>query len=352
MAPVACEEVGVEDGLEQSARTALRTMIGAYRVSQMLAVAGRLRLADHLAAGPRAVDELARVTGTHEDSLYRMLRALARFDVFAEAPGRMFRLTPKAEWLRSDISHSLRIAAEVVGEEWHWQPWGDLLHTVTTGETAFNHIYGESTWSWFDHHPAESARFNELMDAVTVAETEAIVSAFDFSGVRTIVDVAGGRGVLLTAILRRHAHVRGVLFNRPSVIDSARAALGSFGNRMTLVAGDFFRGVPAGGDLYILKNIIHDWDDTRAADILASCHRAMRGRPSTLLIVEHVVRPSPQACLATMADVHMMVRTGGRNRTEEEWRELLTGSGLRVRAMVPTGGPDLLEATVNDDRAD
>ena len=331
--------------MEQSARSELQKMIGAYRVSQMLAVAGRLRLADHLAAGARPVDELARVTGTHEDSLYRMLRALACFDVFAEESGRIFRLTPRAEWLRSDISQSLRIAAEVVGEEWQWQPWGGLLHTVTTGQTAFNHAYAESTWSWFDHHPAAAARFNELMDAVTVAEAEAIVSAVDFSGASTIVDVAGGRGVLLAEILRRHPLARGVLFNLPSVIDSARAALEeAFGDRMDLVPGDFFQGVPPGGDVYILKNIIHDWDDKRSGDILASCRRAMT-RPSILLIIEYVVRSGRQPCLARMADVHMMVRTGGRNRTEEEWRELLTDSGLRLREVVPTSGPDIVEAT-------
>lgn len=336
--------------MDPSARSEVQQMIAAYRVSQMLGVAGRLRLADHLAAGARPIDELARVTGSHEDSLYRMLRALACFDVFAEEPGRTFRLTPKAEWLRSDNPHSLRVAAEAVGEEWQWQPWGDLLHTVKTGETAFDHIYGESTWTWFDHHPAAAARFNELMDAVTVAEAQAIASAFDFSGARSIVDVAGGRGVLLAEILRQHPHARGILFNLPSVIDSARdRPLGtSVADRMELVAGDFFQGVPPGGDIYILKNIIHDWDDRRSADILASCRRAMTRRPSILLIMEHVVRPGPQACVATMADVHMMVRTGGRNRTEDEWRELLTASGLRLRGVVPTSGPDIVEGTLSD----
>ena len=335
--------------MEQSGRSELQKMIGAYRVSQMLAVAGRLRLADHLAAGARPVDELARVTGTHEDSLYRMLRALACFDVFAEEPGRTFRLTPKAEWLRSDVPHSLRVAAEAAGEEWQWQPWGDLLHTVATGETAFDHIYRESTWTWFDRHPASATRFNELMDAVTIAEARAIVSAFDFSCARTIVDVAGGRGVLLAEILRQHPHARGVLFNLPSVIDSARVTLGTaFVDRMELVAGDFFRAVPPDGDIYILKNIIHDWDDERSADILASCCRAMRSRSSLLLIIEYVVRSGPQPCLATMADVHMMVRTGGRNRTEKEWHELLAGSGLRLGHIVPTSGPDLVVATLND----
>lgn len=335
--------------MEPSARSELQTMIGAYRVSQMLAVAGRLRLADHLAAGARPVDELARATGTDEDSLYRMLRALACFDVFAEESGRVFRLTPRAEWLRSDMAHSLRIAAEVVGEEWQWRPWGGLLHTVTTGQTAFNHVYGESTWSWFDHHPAAAARFNELMDAITVAEAEAIVRGVDFSGASTIVDVAGGQGVLLAAILRRHPRARGVLFNLPSVIASAGPVLEKeFGDRMELVAGDFFQGVPPGGDIYILKNIIHDWDDERSADILASCRRAMTSRPSILLIMEYVVRPGRRACLAKMADVHMMVRTGGRNRTEDEWRELLTNNGLRLRDVVPTRGPDIVEATRSD----
>ena len=335
--------------LEPSGRAELQSMIGAFRVSQMLAVAARLRLADHLAAGARPVDELARVTGAHEDSLYRMLRALACFDVFAEEPDRAFRLTPRAEWLRSDASHSLRIAAEVVGEEWHWLPWGRLLHSVTTGETAFDHIYGQSTWTWFDRHAPAAARFNELMDAITIAEAEVIVGAFDFSHAQTIVDVAGGRGVLLCEILRRHPHARGVLFNLPSVIDAARASLGTvFVDRVELVAGDFFHAVPPDGDVYILKNIIHDWNDERSADILANCRRAMRGRSAILLIVEYLVRRGPQPSLATMADVQMMVRTGGRNRTAEEWRELLTRSGLRLRAMVPTDGPDIVEATVND----
>ena len=335
--------------MEQSGRSELKEMIGAYRVSQMLAVAGRFRLADHLAAGARPVEELARLTGTHEDSLYRMLRALACFDVFAEEPGRTFRLTPKAEWLRSDVPHSLRVPAEAVAEEWLWRPWGDLLHTVTTGETAFDHIYRESTWTWFDRHPSSATRFNELMDAVTIAEAQAIVSAFDFSGAGTIVDVAGGRGVLLAEILRQHPHARGILFNLPSVIDSARMALGtSVVDRMELVAGDVFRGVPPDGDIYILKNIIHDWDDERSADILASCRCAMASRPSTLLIIEHVLQFGPQPCHAMMADVHMMVRTGGRQRTQEEWRELLAGSELRLSDIVPTSGPDIVVATLND----
>jgi hypothetical protein len=337
----------MEVRLENAARSDMQGMIGAFRVSQMIAVAARLRIADHLAEGPRALDDLARVTGTHEDSLYRMLRALACHGVFSEAPERTFRLTPRAGWLRSDVPHSLRVTAEVVGDEWLWRPWGELLHSVTTGETAFDHLYGQSTWTWFDEHPAAAARFNEFMDAITIAETEAVVSACDFAGARTIVDVAGGRGVLLAEILRRYPGARGVLFNLPSVIESARDALGNDSlDRMDFVSGDFFREVPAGGDIYILKNIIHDWDDDRARQILASCRRAMRIEASTLLVVEHVVRPAPQSCLALMADVQMMVRAGGRNRTEKELRELLASSGFRLERVISTTGPDVAEASL------
>ena len=337
----------MEVRLENAARADMQTMSGAVRVSQMMAGAARLRLADHLVGGPRAVHDLARVTGTHEESLYRLLRTLACLGVFAEGPERTFRLTPRADWLRSDVPHSLRVAAEVVGDEWLWRPWGDLLHTVTTGETAFDHLYGQSTWAWFDEHPAAAARFNEFMDAITIAEVEAVVSAYDFGGGRTIVDVAGGRGVLLAEILRRYPDARGVLFNLPSVIESARHALGNDSlDRMDFVSGDFFREVPAGGDIYILKNIIHDWDDDRAGQILASCRRAMRIEASTLLVVEHVVRPASDSCQAMMADVQMMVRTGGRNRTEKELRELLAASGFRLQRVLSTAGPDVAEASL------
>jgi len=337
----------MEVRLEQAARADMQKMIGAFRVSQMIAGAARLRLADHLVGSPRAVHDLARLTGTHEESLYRMLRTLACLGVFAEGPDRTFRLTPRADWLRSDVPHSLRVAAEVVSDEWLWRPWGDLLHTVTTGETAFDHLYGQSTWAWFDEHPSPAARFHEFMDAITIAEAEALVSAYDFGGAVTIVDVAGGRGVLLAEVLRRYPDARGILFNLPSVIDSARHAAGSDSlDRMDFMSGDFFREVPPGGDIYILKNILHDWDDDRAGEILASCRRAMRIEESTLLVVEHVVRPAPESCLAMMADVQMMVRTGGRNRTEKELRELLTAGGFRLERVLSTSGPDVAVASL------
>jgi hypothetical protein len=185
------------------------------------------------------------------------------------------------------------------------------------------------------------------MDAITIAEAESVVEAFDFARGRTVVDVAGGQGVLLAAILRRHPHARGILFNLPSVIESARTVLETnLSDRIDLVGGDFFQAVPSGGDIYILKNIVHDWDDERAREILATCRRAMTASAATLLVIEPVVRQASQSRQAKMSDVQMMVRTGGRNRTEEELRELLGASGFVMRRTVSTdGGPDVVEAS-------
>jgi hypothetical protein len=339
----------MEEAVDDAMRTAMQKMLGGFRVSQMIAVAARLGVADHLKDGPKTVRDLAEATGTHEGALYRVLRTLACIGIFTEEDGRSFRLTPMAELLLSDVPGSLRVAAEVVGEEWNWRPWGALLHSVKTGETAFDHLYGESTWDWFAEHPAAARLFDQYMDANTSADAEAVVAAFDFSGVRTIVDVAGGRGALLTAILRRHTSARGILFNLPAVIESARGLVdGAVSPRLELLPGDFFQGVPSRGDIYVLKNILHDWDDARARDILASCRRAMDG-PARLLIIEHVVGRSNQSCAGTIGDIQMMVRTSGRNRTAEELRELLVASGFHLRRIISTGGgPDIVEASLSE----
>ena len=330
-------------------RSALQQSIGGFRVSQLIFVAAKLRVADHLAAGPASVRDLARATGAHDDALYRVLRTLAGFGIFAEDENRTFRLTPSAEYLRSDVPGSLRTTAEVVGEDWMWRAWGGLLQSVTSGETAFDREYGESTWEWFATHDAAAALFDRFMEEVTSADARAIVEAFDFSPFRTVVDVAGGKGMLLTAILQRHPDVRGVLFNLPRVIRSAgETPIPEIGSRLEVVGGDFFQAVPAGADLYILKNIIHDWNDERARDILASCRRAM-SPVATLLIVEHLVCGPNRPCPGKIGDVQMMVRSGGRNRTAEELRALLASSRLEISRIVPTGsGPDIVVSTPVD----
>ena len=327
-------------------RRAMLNMLDGFRVSQMVAVAARLGVADYLKDGPKTVQEIAHATGSHEDALYRLLRALACMGVFAEDDGRRFELTSTAEWLRSDVPGSLRVAAEVIGEEWSWQPWGALLWSVRTGETAFDHLYGRSTWDWFAEHAAAGRLFDRHMDAITATDAAAVVAAYDFAAARTIVDVAGGRGVLLAAILKAHPAARGVLLNLPAVVASAGEMLDrDIAERIELVAGDMFDAIPDGGDVYILKNILHDWDDDAALAILATCRRGMPDT-ATLLVIEHLVQASTSGrCQAHLADVQMMVRTGGRNRTLPELRSLLGAAGFDVLCVIPTApGPEIVEA--------
>jgi len=328
-------------------RDALLGLIGGFRLSQMIAIAAKLRIADHLRDGPRTAGALAQLTGSHPDALYRVLRTLASVGVFAEDEPQLFRSTPMGDWLRSDVQGSVRVAAEVVGEEWMWRPWGALAHTVATGETAFDSLYGQDTWTWFGDHPVAARLFDSLMDDITLADAEAIVAGFDFDTYQTIVDVAGGRGVLLAEILRRNPAARGLLFNVPAVIESARQRVPpALVDRLEFVSGDFFRAVPAGGDLYILKNILHDWSDPDAIRILITCRLAMAPQ-ARLLIIEHLIGAPNERSAGKIGDVLMMVRTGGRNRSIAELGQLLTAAGFQVPVAHPTtAGPDLLLAAL------
>ena len=330
---------------EDSPRSTLLKLIRGFRVSQMISVAAKLRIADHLAEGPKTVTQLARAAGCHEDSLYRLLRALASIGVFAELDALSFCLSPCAELLQSEVSGSLRTNAEVVGEEWMWLPWGSLLHSVRTGESACELVYGKNTWDWFTENPSAGQLFDQFMDESTIGSAASGVAAYDFLAPRTVIDIAGGRGVLLASILRRNLAARGVLFNLPQVIEAAGKILDSeIASRIQFVPGNFFEGVPAGGDLYILKDILHDWNDVAAQRILGSCRRAMSDN-AKLLIIEQLVGAPNEQCEGKIGDISMMVRTGGRNRTELEFRKLLGASGFHLSRLIPTpGGPDIVEA--------
>jgi hypothetical protein len=332
----------------EESRRFLQNMIRGFRLSQMISVAAKLRIADHLMDGPKSVSELAREVCCHEDSLYRLLRALASVEVFAEEDGRRFHLTPMAQLLRGDAPGSLRGTAEASGEPWMWLAWGSLLHSVTTGETGFEHVFSKNTWDWFDDSPSAGSLFDRSMDETTAAEAPAVLKVYDFHAARTIVDIAGGRGVLLAEILRRHPSVRGILFNLPHVVEAAKAFLDAeVKRRIEFASGNFFQAVPGGADLYILKNILHDWNDRAAIDILANCHRAL-SRDAKLLIIEHMVGAANQGSAAKIGDISMMVRTGGRNRTEREFRDLLGNGGFYVSRVIETGsGPAVIEASTD-----
>lgn len=325
-------------------RTRLRELIEGYRMSQMVYVAAKLGIADHLKPGPLSVSKLASLTSTHEDSLYRLLRTLAGLGIFAEEQGLTFRLTPMADLLCSDVQGSLRVSAEVVGEPWMWRPWGHLMHSIKTGEVAFDNLYGKRTWDWFAENPEPAQLFNRFMDEITGSETRAVLAGYNFSGAQNVVDIGGGRGVLLAAVLDANANARGILFDLPHVIQAAKKTLDrGIAARINFVPGDFFKAVPSGGDLYMLKNIIHDWNDAESGKILDVLHKAMAGR-GRLLLIEQIICAPNTACPAKSSDMQMMVRNGGRNRSENEYGRLLRASRFNLTRVFPTAGQSIIEA--------
>jgi hypothetical protein len=328
----------------QSPATRLRNLLN-YNTTQMVYVVTKLGIADLLAAGPKQVDELAVAVGAHPRSLYRLLRALTHVGVFAEDNEHRFRLTPTAELLRADAPGSLRAFALSYGESWWWQPWGQLLQTVRDGTTAFEQAMGQKFFDYLEQHPDAAAIFNASMTSTTEREIPEVVTTYDFAGEGVLVDVGGGHGALVSAILQA-GRAKAVLFDRADVIEGARAQLAAAGvsERCALVAGSFFESVPPGGDTYTLKDIIHDWDDAHAIAILRNCRRAMESS-TKLLLIERVLPADGQAAIGKMVDITMMVLTGGMERTEDEYRALLEKAGLHLRRVVFThSAASVLEA--------
>src|SRR5262249_28867669 len=269
-------------------------------------------------------------------SLYRLLRALASIGIFAEDPDGRFRLTPLAECLRSDVPGTQRPAALLMGGE-HYRSWGEFLYSVRTGRTAFDHAYGMPVFDYLAVHPEQAEVFDAAMTAIHGAETGAMLAAYDFSGVGTLVDVGGGNGSLLCAVLRQYPSMHGVLFDRGHVVERARPNLRAAGveGRCRAVAGSFFESVPPGGDAYLLRHIIHDWDDEQSLRILRNCRRAVGGQ-ARLLIVESVIPPGNEPSFSKWLDLNMLVVPGGLERTEAEYRDLLQQAGFRLVGVVPT----------------
>ncbi len=311
----------------------LRNLLN-YNTTQMLYVVARLDIAGRLAGGPRTAADLAAETGVHPDALYRVLRALTHVGVFAEDDAKRFGLTAMAELLRGDVPGSLRPAALSYGAPWWWQPWGGLYETVRTGRTAFDSTMGQGLFGYLQQHPDDAAVFNANMTAMTRQDIPELVSTYDFGGAGVLVDVGGGHGALVTAILQAGRRERATLFDQADVIAGARASIEAAGllGRCTFVAGSFFDTVPAGGDTYTLKDIIHDWDDEQALRILRNVRRAMTG-DARLLLIERILPAGGEPAIGKMVDVTMMVLTGGRERTEAEYRTLLEAAGFTVRGV-------------------
>ena len=318
-------------------------------IGQAVHVAAKLGIADLLEDGPKSPATLAEATGAHAGTLHRLLRALASLGVFAEDADGRFALTSLAEGLRTNAPGSLRAYAIMMGEDWHWRAWGDLLNSVRTGQPAFEHVFGCHMFSYFGEHPEAARVFDAAMTSRTGQETAAVIAAYEWPASATIVDVGGGQGALLAAILARNPDVHGVLFDMPHVIAAARGLIEEAGlaDRCELAAGAFFQRVPAGGDLYLLKRVVHDWDDERASAILRSCRAAMGDR-SRLLVIEHALPPGNAPSWGKLLDLQMLVLTpGGRERDEAGFRALLASTGLRLERIIPAGPTaSLIEAVV------
>ena len=316
------------------------------KMTQALYVAAKLGIADLLSDGPRHVSQLASSTETSERSLYRVLRSLAAVGIFRETDPKVFELTPHAEALRSDVPNSFRNGAIFMGEEWLWNVMGQMMYSVKTGKSAWSRVHGSDCFDYLADNPDHLEIFNRAMTEMTTSSAPAIVEAYDFSQFKTIVDIAGGHGYLLSQILKATPGLRGMLFDVEPVIAGAGSIFEKEGvaDRVEKVAGNFFEAVPGGADAYIMKHIIHDWDDEMSNKILKNIARVMSSR-AKLLIVEMVVPEGNEPHFSKVMDLGMLVLPGGVERTRSEFHTLLADAGLRLAHIIPTQNPlSIIEA--------
>ncbi len=325
----------------------LRGIITQYFSSRALYAAAALDVAGALAGGARNIDDLACATGAHAPSLYRVLRVLAMSGIFAERDDGRVSNTPLSELLRADVPGSLRDLVLLFGDETSWRSWEGILHAVRTGEAPFEHLYGEKFFDYLQGHPDTAAMFDRAMASASSTTNAAVIEAYDFSGLGTVVDVAGGVGSALCSILKATPGLRGIVFDLPHVGERAQSfiAAQAMADRCEFVGGSFFDTVPSGADAYFMKHILHDWGDEPCAKILAACRNAM-GAKARLLICERIVPAGNEPSSAKLIDLHMMMTNhGGRERTEKEYRALLATTGFKVERVLPTGTPwSLIEA--------
>lgn len=327
-------------------------MILGYRTTQIIHAGALLGICDELAAEPLASAALA--TRIHVDPplLHRLLQALAALGLLNEAEDGRFSTTELGFLLRSDVDGSLRSTVVGMGEDSWWRAWGELPRALTSGGVPYERSEGRTFWQEMDDDPAVAGRFNSFMSGRAEIFTPQLLNHFDFSDARHIVDVGGGVGALLAGILKAHPQARGTLFDLPAGLANAPAYLRARGvdGRCTLVAGSFFDSVPAGADVYILRDILHDWPDERAAEILRVCRSAM-APPAKLLVIDAVLparaTEDPAVLTKFLYDINMFVLFGSRERTEQELRSLIEAGSFAVDRLLPTEPTATLVATAS-----
>ena len=322
----------------------LQTIVG-YWTSCAVHVAARLSIADHLAKGAKTADELAAASGAHAPTLFRLLRMLAAAGVFRQrepGPNGRFENTPLSETLRADAPGSMRGFAIMMLEDYNYRPWGELLGCVKSGKAAFDRVYGKRVFEYLAEHPTQAREFGEAMSSLSGVESAAIAEAIDVASVKKLIDVGGSHGILIAAILRKNPSLRGVVYDRAEVIEAAKkegpAREKGVAERLELIAGDFFRSIPAGADACIMKYILHDWEDELCVKILANCRQATGAR-GRLFVVDNVIPPGNDPHWGKQLDLNMLVLTGGRERTQEEFAKLFEEAGWKLTRVVPTKCP-------------
>ena len=330
-------EVAPADRADGASR--VRAIIEATRIAQMVYAMVELGLPDMLAGGSRADADLASHAGADEPSLRRLLRGLVAAEFLKQEPDGRFGLTSSGQALRSDAPEGVRDQVRIQLHEARWRPWGNLVTSIRTGRSTMADMFGAGTWDYEAQHPDVAERFNGFMSRNSRAQQDAVLRAYDFSGFRTLVDVAGGHGQLLGAILREYPSMHGVLFDQPAVVDGAGPVLRELGmaDRCTVIGGSFFEMVPSGGDAYLLKLILHDWEDEPARKILATVRRAISAGVRLLVVDRVLPEDRPLSVADAVSDLNMLVMLEGKERAPSQLASLVEASGFRLERIVPTG---------------
>ncbi|MEO6398715.1 MAG: methyltransferase [Tepidiformaceae bacterium] len=326
----------------------LREMIDGFQVSQAIHAAATLGVADVIGEGRRSAAEIAAKTGADADALYRLLRALASVGVFDEDGDRRFALTDLGECLRSDALEPQGDWARQIGQPYYWEAWDHLLFSIRTGANAFPHLHdGMSVWKWRANHPGESAIFDQAMMGISRSVASRVLEAYNFGQFAKVVDVGGGNGAFLAALLAKHPSTYGTVFDQPHVVVRATTTFESAGvaARAKALGGSFFESVPSGADAYLLKAVLHDWEDGECVRILTAVREACG--TARLLVIEHVVDEPNTDRRSKFSDLNMLVMPGGRERTAAEWRTLFESAGFALRGITPAeGAPSVIEGAV------
>ncbi|HXN98932.1 MAG TPA: methyltransferase [Candidatus Acidoferrales bacterium] len=328
------------------AHVSILQLLNGAHVAGAVSCLAQLGVPDVIDAAPKSAEELASRIGADPQALYRLMRATAAVGVLSEGPDGKFSQTPMSAVLRSDSTPSLRAFAIMSGREWHGRGWSHLEYCVRTGKQALEQIYGAPIFEYLKQNPAEGQIFNDAMTQYSMIDSPAVADAYNFDGIRSIVDVAGGHGLLLATILKRNTNMNGTLYEMPHVLEGARnGPLKPVMERCTFASGDMFSSVPAGADAYIMKHIIHDWPDDRCVQILKACRKSVNPG-GKLLVVDNVIHPGNDFSPGKFLDLQMLIFPSGCERTEKQFRALLAAAGWQLSRIIPTAAAESIVEAV------